>query len=244
MVDIMADMQTSSRQASFPLADTVAEGDLVARAVHGDGAAFETIMRRHNRLLFRTARSIVRNDAEAEDVVQEAWMRAWRGLGGYRGESKLSTWLARIATNEALGRLRRKRAPVIPLEAAMMSSEPEILAALTDDPRHGPEQAALRMQVRGLVEARIDLLPEAFRTVFILRALEEMSVEDVAMALDIPDATVRTRFFRARSLLREGLAQELDTAFGDAFSFDGTRCDKIVSGVLARGRAEGLCERQ
>ena len=244
MVDIMADMQTSSRQTSFPLADTAAEGDLVARAIHGDGAAFETIMRRHNRLLFRTARSIVRNDAEAEDVVQEAWMRAWRGLSGYRGESKLSTWLARIATNEALGRLRRKHAPVIPLEAAMMSSEPEILAALTDDPRHGPEQAALRMQVRGLVEARIDLLPEAFRTVFILRALEEMSVEDVAMALDIPGATVRTRFFRARSLLREGLAQELDTAFGDAFSFDGARCDKIVSGVLARGRAEGLCGQQ
>lgn len=122
----------------------------------------------------------------------------------------------------------------------MMSSEPETQAALTDEPERGPEQSVQRSQMRKLIEARIDLLPEAFRTVFMLRAIEEMSVEEVAEALDIPKATVRTRFFRARSLLRESLAQEMDTALGDTFSFDGERCDRIVSAVLARGRAEGL----
>jgi RNA polymerase sigma-70 factor (ECF subfamily) len=146
----------------------------------------------------------------------------------------------RITTNEALGRLRRKSAQVIPLEAAMTSSEPETQAALTDEPERGPEQAVQRSQIRKLIEARIDRLPEAFRTVFMLRAIQELSVEEVAHALDIPEATVRTRFFRARSLLRESLTQEMDLALGDVFSFDGARCDRIVSAVLAKGRIEGL----
>lgn len=233
-------MQPSSLQAVPRLLDGASEADLIARAAHGDGVAFEAIMRRHNQRLFRTARSIVRHDTEAEDVVQEAWMRAWRGLAGFRAESRLSTWLVRITTNEALGRLRRKSAQVIPLEAAMMSSEPETQAALTEAPDRGPEQSVQRMQMRALMEARIDQLPEAFRTVFMLRAIEEMSVEEVAETLAIPEATVRTRFFRARSLLRESLAQEVESALGDVFGFDGARCDRIVSGVLARGRAEGL----
>lgn len=233
-------MQTLSHRTMSLRMDDVTEAELISRAAIGDGVAFEAIMRRHNRLLFRTARSIVRSDVEAEDVVQEAWMRAWRALAKYRAESKISTWLVRIAANEALGRLRRKKAQVIPLEAAMMSSEPEIQAALSDDPDRGPEPSVQRLQTRELIEAQIDLLPEAFRTVFMLRAIEEMSVEEVAKALEIPEATVRTRFFRARSLLRESLAQQMDSAFGDAFSFDGERCDRITAAVLARGEAEGL----
>lgn len=233
-------MQAPSRQAMPGFSENVTEAELISGAVNGDGTAFEAIMRRHNQLLFRTARSIVRHDAEAEDVVQEAYLRAWRALGTYRSESKLSTWLVRITTNEALGRMRRKTAQIIPLEVAMISPEPEIQAALTDEPDRGPEHSVMRVQMRKLMEARIDLLPEAFRTVFMLRAIEEMSVEEVAQALEIPEATVRSRFFRARSLLRESLAQETDSALGDAFGFDGARCDLIVSAVLARGRAEGL----
>lgn len=122
----------------------------------------------------------------------------------------------------------------------MMSSEPETQAALTDEPERGPEQAVHRSQVRKLMEARIDRLPEAFRTVFVLRAIEEMSVEEVAQALDIPEATVRTRFFRARSLLRESLAQEIDASMSEAFAFDGARCDRIVANVMARAEDEGL----
>jgi RNA polymerase sigma-70 factor (ECF subfamily) len=232
------------QSATGPIPATVTrqtpEADLVALAAAGDGAAFELLMRRHNQLLLRTARSILKNDAEAEDAVQEGYLRAWRALGEFRTESRLSTWLVRIVANEALGRLRRTGAQVIPLEAAMTSPEPETQAAFTDTPERGPEHSALRSQVRTLLESRIDLLPEAYRTVFMLRAVEEMSVEEVAQALDIPEATVRTRFFRARSLLREGLAGEMDGAIGEVFAFDGARCDRIVANVLARARSEGL----
>lgn len=217
-----------------------AETALVARAAAGDGHAFETLMRRHNRLLFRAARGIVRDDAEAEDVVQDAYLHAWRALGSYRTESRLSTWLVRIAINEALGRLRRKSAQVIPLEAAMRNHDPEIQSLFADEADCGPEQAAMRGQMRRVMEVRIDQLPEIFRLVFVLRAVEEMSVEETAQALDIPEATVRTRFFRARSLLRESLAQDVDAALADAFSFDGARCDRIVAQVLAKGAEEGL----
>lgn len=227
-------MQVSANTAADGLA-TAGETELILRAASGDGPAFETIMRRHNQLLFRTVRSIVCDDGEAEDIVQEAYLRAWRALGTFRSESKLSTWLVRIATNEALGRLRRSKAQIIPLEAAMTSHQPETRAALADAPGRGPEQSVMRAQMRALMEARIDRLPEAFRTVFVLRAIEDMSVEDVAQALDIPQPTVRTRYHRARSLLRESLAQEMDTALGEAFAFDGARCDHIVSRVLAKG---------
>ena len=220
-----------------------AEHELVSRAAAGDGAAFGALMKRHNQLLFRTARSILSSDAEAEDAVQEGYLRAWRALASFRADSRVATWLVRIVTNEALGRLRRTRAQVIPLEAALMSPDPGMQEALTEVRDREPEQTALRSQIRSIMEARIDLLPESFRTVFMLRAVEEMSVEDVAMALDIPEATVRSRFFRARSILREGLASEMDTALGEIFAFDGARCDRIVENVLRRALAERLYKR-
>lgn len=232
-------MQSAPRPAPAPVPGNPSEPELVSRAAAGDGAAFEVLMRRYNRLLFRTARSIVRNDAEAEDAVQEAYLRAWRALGDFRARSRLSTWLVRIVANEALGRLRRSGAHVIPLEAAMTSPEPELRTALTDAPDRGPEHCVLRAQVRELMESRIDLLPEVYRTVFTLRAVEEMSVEEVAQALEIPEATVRTRYFRARGLLREGLAGAMDSALAEVFSFDGARCDRIVTKVLAAARIEG-----
>lgn len=217
----------------------ISDADLAKLAAQGGGAAFEAIMRRHNQLLFRTARGIVRSDGEAEDVVQEAWMQAWRALSGFRAESKLTTWLVRITVNEALRRLRRKSAQIIPLEVAMMASDEETQSALTEAPSRGPEQSVERLQVRALIEARIDLLPDLFRSIFVLRAIEEMSVDEVAEALGIPAATVRTRYFRARALLREGLAQEIDATVGDVFSFAGERCDRIVSNVVARMQAAG-----
>jgi RNA polymerase sigma-70 factor (ECF subfamily) len=237
-----AKMQPLHRSAMSPLSQATSETELISRAASGDGAAFEIIMRRHNQLMFRTARSITRDDAAAEDVVQEAYLRAWRALGTFRSESKLSTWLVRIATNEALGRRRRTSAEIIPLEAAMTSNDPAIQAALIDEPDRSPERSVIHAQMRKLLEARIDQLPDIFRTVFVLRAVEDMSVEEVAHALEIPEATVRSRFFRARSLLREGLAQEVDAGLGEAFAFDGARCDRIVAGVLACGAAEGLTE--
>lgn len=222
--------------ASSP--DLTMDTELAQRAASGDAGAFEVIMRRHNRLLFRTARSILRSDAEAEDALQDAYLRAWRAMRSFRADARLSTWLVRIVINEALGRVRQRHGHVIPLDAAMNSTEPETQASLTADPDWQPERIAMRAELRRLMEARIDLLPDAFRSVFMLRAVEEMTVEEVAQALGIPEATVRTRFFRARGLLREGLASEIDVALGDAFAFDGARCDRIVATVLARIGAE------
>ena len=227
--------QTSARTShGHAISAATTDIELALRAADGDDSAFESIMRRHNRLLFRTARSILKSDAEAEDALQEAYLRAWRALATFRSESKLSTWLVRIVVNESLGRLRRSSAQVIPLDTAMESTDPDTQESMQDDPDQRPEQAAMRAQVRRMMEARIDRLPEAFRTVFMLRAVEELSVEEVSTALQLPEATVRTRFFRARALMREALAREVDRSVADAFSFDGARCDRIVAGVMAR----------
>lgn len=227
-------MQNAALSRQTAVSAQTTDVELAARAANGDEAAFESIMRRHNRLLFRTARSILKNDAETEDALQEAYLRAWRALASFRADAKLSTWLVRIVINESLARLRRRSAQVIPLDAAMESSEQQPEACMVDDPDQQPDRVAMRAEVRGLMEARIDTLPDAFRTVFMLRAVEELSVEEVAVVLEIPEATVRTRFFRARGLLREGLSRDVDLAIGDAFSFAGARCDRIVAGVLAR----------
>jgi RNA polymerase sigma-70 factor, ECF subfamily len=192
---------------------------------------FEALMRRHNRMLFRTARAILRNDAEAEDALQDAYIQAYRSLGEFRGEAQVSTWLARIVANQALMRLRKqvRRADILPIDPSATAENVE-----TDMER--PEAAAQRAQMRHLLEAQIDALPDTYRTVFMLRAVEEMSVEETAAVLDLPAATVRTRLFRARAMLREGLAQKIDLACEDAFSFDGERCDRIVAGVMERIR--------
>lgn len=227
-------MHNAQLSAQTAVSERTTDTELVARAANGDELAFEHIMRRHNRLLFRTARSILKSDAETEDALQEAYLRAWRALGSFRAEAKLSTWLVRIVINEALGRMRRRGPQVIPLDTALHSPESQADGWMEDDPDRQPERAAMRSELRRLMEARIDTLPDAFRTVFMLRAVEELNVEEVAAALELPEATVRTRFFRARSLLREGLSRDVDLTIVDAFSFAGERCDRIVAGVLAK----------
>lgn len=201
----------------------------------GDQPAFRLLMRRHNQMLFRTARSILRNEEEAEDALQDAYIHAYRSIGSFRGDAKLSTWLVRIVVNESIARRRRAQrgAQVIPLDADPESrAQAEGVVAESDEAQ--PEREALRAQTRRIIERKIDALPDAFRTVFMLRAVQEMSVEEAAACLDIPEATVRSRMFRARGLLRESLARELDVAIDGAFPFLGERCDRIVAGVLAR----------
>lgn len=216
--------------------DTLPDAELARLAVAGNDLAFGQIMRRHNRLLFRTARSILKNDDETQDALQEAYLRAWRALPGFQGDARLSTWLVRIVVNEALQRLRRGGAQVLPLHAAMGGEDEGDSAEIQmpANPDEQPEPLAMRAQIRRQIEARIDTLPESFRTVFMLRGVQEMTVEEVSAALSIPEATVRSRFFRARSLLREGLSRDIDLALVDAFSFAGARCDSIVKSVLAR----------
>jgi RNA polymerase sigma-70 factor, ECF subfamily len=208
------------------------ETELIARILSGDMRALEELVRTHNRLLYRTARAILRDDAEAEDAVQEAYLQAYRALGSFRGESKLSTWLVRIAANEALMRRRRNasRAAVVQMDGTAHAEE----AHISDLP--GPENEAERSEQRRLLEAQIDALPDGYRTVFVLRAVEELTVEETAAVLAIPEATVRTRYFRARGLLRAAMGKDVDPALTDAFTFAGMRCDRIVRDVLRRVR--------
>jgi RNA polymerase sigma-70 factor, ECF subfamily len=215
----------------------IGDAPLAALAATGDETAIRFLMRRHNQALFRTARSILKDDAEAEDALQEAYLKAFRAIGGFRADAKLSTWLIRIVANEALGRLRKTRrgAEIITLDPdAEIEARTEMTTTGESDAQ--PEREAQRAEARVIIERKIDDLPDAFRAVFVLRGIEELTVEETAAALDIPEATVRTRFFRARALLRDSLARELDVATGEAFSFAGHRCDRITDAVIARLR--------
>ena len=217
--------------------------ELATRIARDDQAAFETLMRRHNGRLFRVARAILRDDAEAEDTLQDAYLDAYRHIGSFRGGATLATWLTRIVINQALMRLRRRRRDriVIPFGGRWaMDSEHDPDQAETDVPdeaSESPPSAAFRAEIRRVLERRIDDLPMAFRTVFVMRDVEDMSVQETAECLAIPAATVRTRLFRARALLRESLALDLDAATASVFGFAGERCDRIVAGGLARLRA-------
>jgi RNA polymerase sigma-70 factor (ECF subfamily) len=212
------------------------DAELARRIAAGDEQAFTLLMRRHNQALYRTARSIVKDDAEAEDVVQDTYLLAYRGIDKYRGEARLLTWLTRIAVNEAIMRTRKagRRAEIMPMDGNADWENENAEVNMAGAQPEQPERAALRAEARDLIEKKIDALPEAFRTVFVLRALEEMTVEETAACLGIPEATVRSRYFRARSILREALSRELDIALEEAFSFAGERCDRIVAGVLGR----------
>lgn len=218
------------------------DAELARRIGARDERAFEAVMRAHNRMLFRIARSILKDDAEAEDAVQEAYLAAYRGIASFRGRAKLSTWLARIVINEAYGRLRKQKravAVVVPFDAAQRRDDGERNpeeGIMPGDTVEQPDAAAMRAELRRMLERRIDALPDQFRTVFMLRDVEEMSVDETAECLDVPAATVRTRAFRARALLREALSRDLDAATVDAFGFAGERCDRIVAKVLERVR--------
>jgi RNA polymerase sigma-70 factor (ECF subfamily) len=191
-------------------------------------------MRQHNQRLFRVARSILREDADAEDALQDAYVQAYRKLDEFRGHSELSTWLTRIVINQALMRMRSRRRDrvVVPFgdtrDAAARALE------VADESAESPSEAAQRGEIRRVLERRIDELPDAFRTVFVMREVEDMTARETADALGIPEATVRTRLFRARALLREALDRDVDAARGDVYGFDGARCDRIVAAVLAR----------
>jgi RNA polymerase sigma-70 factor (ECF subfamily) len=199
-------------------------------------AAFEAVMRRYNGKLFRVARAILKDDAEAEDALQDAYVDAYRRADQFRGDAELSTWLTRIVINQALMRLRRRKREriVVPFPARDGAREPERMSDMPDEKAESPSDATLRGEVRRVIERRIDELPVAFRTVFVMREVEDMSVEETAACLGIPPSTVRTRLFRARALLREALERDIDTARAGVYGFAGARCDRIVAAVLAR----------
>lgn len=223
------------------LGASVAEDDaeLVRRIGQDDQVAFEIVMRRHNRRLFRVARAILKDDAEAEDALQDAYLDAYRHIAGFRGGARLSTWLTRIVINQALMRLRKQKRErvVVPFRGRHLEDPDQAEADVADTRTESPPAATLRAEIRRVLERRIDELPVAFRTVFVMREVEDLTVEETAACLSIPAATVRTRLFRARALLREALARDIDVATGELFGFAGERCDRIVANALARARA-------
>lgn len=227
------------------LADPRADDEeLVRRIAHHDEAAFEVLMRRHNGTLYRVARSILGDDADAEDALQEAYIAAYLHLTSFRGDSKVLTWLTRIVVNQALARRRSRLRDrtIVPFDERHDTTSAAGLDALAST-AESPESETIRADMRRLLERKIDELPVAFRTVFMLREVGDLSAEETAACLSIPEATVRTRLFRARGLLRESLTRDLDLATGDVFSFGGDRCNRVVAHVLARCRSLDLGSR-
>ena len=216
--------------------DELDDNELVELARSGEAAVFRTIMQRHNQRLYRAARGVLGDDADAEDVVQETYVKAFEHLSHFRGESSLATWLTRIAINEALGR-RRKRRPTADIRNLdMLDEQGEVRVLIFPGSRAAgnPETDASRSEVRRLLERAVDELPEPFRIVFVMREIEQMSVEETACQLEIIPETVKTRLHRARRLLREALQQKLGSALQDTYAFDGERCERMTQAVLRR----------
>ncbi len=211
--------------------EAASDEDIVRRVVAGESALYEVLMRRYNQRLYRTARSILRNDVEAEDVTQEGYVRAYEHLNQFAGDAKFSTWLTKIVVYEALARLRREERSSN-LDSILRSdggTEANMTSGIRD-----PERIAYNDELRLVLEGAIDSLPETYRIVFILRAVEGMSVAETAECLDIGLEAVKTRLFRAKALLRSNLQQRAGVVTAHAFPFHLSRCDRIVDLVFRR----------
>jgi RNA polymerase sigma-70 factor, ECF subfamily len=218
-----------------PHMSTLSDADLVPLAKMGDEPAIRTIVQRHNQRLFRTARAIIRNDAEAEDVVQAAYVKAFTNLAAFRGEAQLSTWLTRITLNEALGRVRARKNTTGLGEIDMQTMAPggEVLQFPSSLSATDPETELARSQARHLLENAVDELPDDFRAVFVLRDVEGMSTDEAASYLGIRPETAKTRLHRARKMMRRSIEKQLSGTFSALFPFDGARCAFMVDRVIA-----------
>lgn len=211
---------------------------LLAALRLGDGDAAALVMQRHNRTLWRLARGILGDDGEAEEAVQDTWLRAFGAAHAYRGEASLGTWLARIAINEALRRAGRRR-PTVELDPIADLLPMDHPGSATMARPVGPEHAAARAEIQRLVERAIDTLPPLFRVVFMMRVVEQMSTEETASTLAIPAATVKTRLHRANEQLRAVLGGTFATILEGSFPFGGARCARLTDAVRARLRRDG-----
>jgi RNA polymerase sigma-70 factor, ECF subfamily len=212
--------------------DRVTDIELLERARQGRADAFSTLVRRHDRYLYRVARSILRDHQEAEDVVQQTYLNAFTKIVDFRGEANLRTWLTRIALNEALWRKRRQRLHVALGEIDTAQERVRSQIYLSPMTQATPEGEAARSQIRQILESAIDDLPPAFRTVLVMRDVEEATVEETAKILGIKAETVRTRLHRARNMLRDRLGEQFAAVLKDVFPFERPRCDALVSRLL------------
>ena len=208
--------------------NSLSDEQVVADVIDGQTALFEVLMRRYNERMYRAARAIVRDDAEAEDVMQQAYVNAYANLRQFRGQSQFSTWLTKIAINEALLRVRRNK------RYSPLGEEYESVELLKRQSPRDPERQAASGELRALLESAIDRLPDGAREVFMLREVEGMSTYEVAQALDVSEDVVKTRLSRARSALRRDLIERTGSCSQDVFRFYRPRCDRMVTDVLSR----------
>ena len=206
------------------------DAEVITRVLDGEVELYEILMRRYNERIYRVARAVLRDDGESEDVMQETYVRAYRNLAKFEGRSSFATWITRIALNEALQRTR-KRQPMEPMDGEDHIMQ---LAALGDS----PEQSYGRQEITGILEEAIAALPEQYRTVFMLREVEEMSTEEAAEALELSEENVRIRLHRARGLLKKFLVEKAGLAARHAYPFHLSRCDRVVAKVFAQIREQ------
>jgi RNA polymerase sigma-70 factor (ECF subfamily) len=212
--------------------ESVSDEQLVQRVREGETALYELLMRRYNKRLYRVARSVLRNPGEAEDVVQEAFVRAYTHLDQFLGTAKFSTWLTKIAFYESLARLRQRNR--LSNDSASEGSEkPGIIEGLTSS-MPGPEEQVIEKQAVEILEDAVDGLPDNLRSVFMMREIEEMSTAETAECLGLTEAAAKIRLHRARKLLRRQLYERVGAISGQSFRFLGVRCDRIVNAVMGR----------
>jgi RNA polymerase sigma-70 factor (ECF subfamily) len=209
---------------------TLSDGELIERIRKGDKPLFEAVMRRYNQRLFRLARSLLRDDSEAEDVLQDAYVRAYAHLDQLEDAAKLGSWLSHIVVHECRARLRRRGRHMRLIEQVGKGAPVRIVSG----PVAGPEEQAVNRQLGGVLAGAIDSLSLGYRVVFVLRDVEGLSTAEVARSLGISEMAVKTRLHRARASLRDELFSRIGAAALRPFSFDGARCDRIVESVLSR----------
>ncbi len=222
--------------APLSIPQELSDEALARRIVSGEKELFELLMRRHNQRLFRVARGVVDSDLEAEDVLQDAWVRAYEHLAEFRGEAQLTTWLSKIALYEALARKRRARR-FVGLASADRTSAEDPWMSEVEEPEAttpNPEQAAWTGELRAALERAVGAMPSRYRAVFLMREVEGLSTAETAASLDLSLEAVKVRLHRARARLRDDLERRLGLAAHEAFSFAAERCDRVVAGVLAR----------
>jgi RNA polymerase sigma-70 factor, ECF subfamily len=222
----MGNEAAPEREEQPPMEDE----QVIERVCAGEIELFELVMRRHNQRIYRTVRAILRDDDEAVDVMQEAYLNAYAHLRDFSGRARFSTWLTRIAVHEAFARLRRRRR----LEPLEDTGSEDLMTSHA----LGPDEHASDRELRALLEEAVDGLPETFRTTFMLRAVEQLSVAETAEVLGIPEETVKTRHHRARERLKNLLTERVGEALPQLFGFHRPRCDQVVAFVLGRLRED------
>jgi RNA polymerase sigma-70 factor, ECF subfamily len=210
---------------------SVSDIEVVERVLSGETGLYELLMRRYNQRLYRVIRSVVTDDSEAEDILQESWVRAYQHLDQFAGRASFATWVTRIAFYEALARKRKSRR-MMPLEDEAGEIMPEVNRC--EPAQATPEAQAIRSELRQTLRTAVDGLPETYRSVFVLREVEQLNTAETAECLGLSEEAVKTRLHRSRALLRRNLEDRIGPAMAEAYTFLGSRCDRIVAGVLER----------